>query len=242
MGYHDFSNWKALGDGYAPYYLGFELETDDDEYLNARCDFPDYWDVKDQSRVVFEEDGSISGVEAITHPFTIEYFRKTGFEDLVNALDDAGFYTSNRTGLHVHISRKAFTNLGLLKLIYIFRKFQNDVQDFGRRDFNDYCELNGTLCDGFKRPTTKITYSQDNRYLAVNFKKNRTIELRSFKAELDYDYLSSVIEFCNNLVSVCKLPACVISKMRFEQIRDYHLKNYQLVNNNLVATPQNEVR
>jgi hypothetical protein len=217
LGYHDFDDWQFKRLGEEPrIYFGIEIETNNS---GAIANLPNYWDVFDQDSVcVFESDGSISGVEAITHPMTIEYYRKHKLNGLLSALDKAGFVTSNGTGIHVHISKKAFTKLGLLKLIYIFNKFEKDICDFAERNNNRYCQVNKSLVDGNKTIRDKICNQSEERYQVVNLENDATVEIRIFKSTFNQTKLDQIMEFCHNLIDVCKLPVTQIAKMSFNQI------------------------
>ena len=215
MEYHDFDDWKPLKlrePNESKYYLGFELETDNESAIK---NLPDYYNVGDHSKVVFEHDGSIYGVECISQPFTIEWYRKYGFKDLTDALSNAGFDVCSDTGIHVHISKGAFTDLGILKLIWLFRKHWEDIEEFSGREMNGYARLNKSICNGYysgsnamrlSKLENKITYQKGERYQAINLEKEITVEIRIFQSSLKYERLTEIVEFCNNLVEIVKLP------------------------------------
>ena len=231
MGYHDFSNWKFLfnpSEEKPRTYFGLEIETQDNRG-QARNEFPDHWDVENRKFVVFERDGSISGIECITHPFTYEWF-KTHEEpkNLLKALKKSGFTVDDGAGIHVHISKKAFTEMGMLKLVYIIRRHKEDIEDnIGDRKMGHYCRCNHDLIYG-DTVSRKLREQSNDRYQAINFCKTPTVELRFFKSTLEFSMLDAIMDFCNNLVQICKLPMVEIAKMSYEDITGFHKRESQV--------------
>lgn len=164
----------------------------------------------------FKTDASIGyGLEFITHPFSPSFFNshKSNFETIFKALQAAGGYAgveygADQCGIHVHMSKKSFTPLQIVKLF----KFIYDNDDFtftlsGRRDrdwFDRYCGTKDTE-DG-ERYANKLNFNNigknkrthHDRHSAIHM-TDETIELRIFDSTLNLSKFTRTIETCEAL-------------------------------------------
>ena len=99
------------------------------------------------------------------------------------------------TGLHIHLNRAWFTPLATGKLLV----FINSEDPVIRRNI---IRLAGRKsCDMAKIKAKKLApgYSNRDRYEAVNFQHEGTIELRLFKGTLNSNHILADIEFAHAL-------------------------------------------
>lgn len=120
----DLNFLKVAGEAEA-LFLGFELEVPTSSYQELS---QAVYDSAGQAEEVLycKEDGSIDGVEIVSHPMTHAYLRESFDFSMLSRTSDAGQYLRGTPGdgygLHVHVSRKGFRNeahaLRWLLLIY----------------------------------------------------------------------------------------------------------------------------
>ena len=134
--------------GTAPYYLGVELEIGTNEN-DAR---PIYeWASGNGASDLFfcKEDGSVAGFEIVTHPMSPEWFKAfnwPGFFDMLN--DQYPTYRNrepNGHGLHVHVSRTAFTRpIDLCRWSYLINRNSEHVERVARRSSSSWAQFTAT--------------------------------------------------------------------------------------------------
>lgn len=204
-------------------YIGFELETEKDDSNLSRADFckkiNDTINKKMNTQFLyFKEDGSLDcGVEIVSHPFTLDFFRQN--EDLFRILCTTASsmnYTSHNSkncGLHVHINRQYFGDnyeeqeKNIEKLILFFEYFKEKIQKFSRRTDFHYCHF---LSDNGERKEKicNLKYIKENkgqnRYVAVNVENSNTVEVRIFRGTLNADTFIATLQWVFNLVRIVK--------------------------------------
>lgn len=153
-------------------------------------------------------DSSLSyGFEIVTMPFTWEYMTKNRerFLPMFQLRNEgARSYNTSTCGMHVHMSRAAFSHLQLLKFIVMFY----DYPDFtfrvsrrtrGRFDCYARCEKPDNVVDLARHNSPTWAGGRG----ALNFSNYHTIECRIFRGTLNpygwfanMEYLKSLFDFC----------------------------------------------
>jgi hypothetical protein len=180
-------------------YLGVEMEFQVDKHKQGRL----YTGDKLQDHALMKDDGSISnGFEIVTRPSG--YF--THINKLGSFLDDLPDYIHPHSscGMHVHISRTAFTWLGAGKFTEFFNRVvnKNFIKAIAGRGTTSYSAQDETL-------DIKAPYNQRAndisvpRYNFVNLQNSKTIELRIFatpanklELEIRMQFVKAMIEYC----------------------------------------------
>ena len=197
--------------GKGQYYLGFELEVEarnESRYVGAEI----AQDILG-SHAYMKDDGSLSdGFEIVTHPHTLEAYKKDFNWDFIPKLKREGFrsWNTDTCGLHVHVSRTAFGTgespwgrsnrdqlilkrqaheLRFMKLIY---DNQRQVERIAGRAGNHYATFQDK---GKLVPKLKYGNQTSGRYSAINTENDSTLEVRVFKGSLRVERVMSALEF-----------------------------------------------
>lgn len=211
-GWHEELSFKSLTDENTHLYFGTEVETEGNTE-NRVCVTP-YTDL-----FHLEHDGSLGrgGFEIISQPMSWEYLKanKDRIGEMFKALQNAGQMghdaPSGNCGLHIHVSRNAFTNDEAIKrAIILVNGFAPDMQLFARRRGTCYCRYSGSFNYGKK--TQRIldgTYETIDKYghnVAVNIanhdRRKNTVEFRIFKSTLSLPTYLAAVEFVKNIVEI----------------------------------------
>ena len=181
-------------------YMGIELEYQADKPKGGRL----YTGDKLKGHALMKDDGSISnGFEIVTRP--AGYW--THVNKLSSFLDDLPEHIHPHTscGMHVHISRTAFTYLGAGKFTEFFNRPENKkfVQLIAGRGETQYQKADPTW-------DLKIPYNQAikdysyNRYNYVNVSNKKTIELRIFATPANKMEFMIRMQFVKAMIEYCK--------------------------------------
>lgn len=210
MDYHDFNDWEVYGEHGIT--KGFELEISTDNRNDVVQDIHDILD----DFVVFENDGSINGVEMITNPFTRDYWDKKSVQDdiknVFDVLKEHGCGT-NGCGLHVHVNRSQLATDTLSSddvidnIIIIMETFKNELTKFSRRTKSALNDWASFLTDDNETLTFKAIKDKKRcagRYVALNLSNRKTIEFRIFKSTMKYNELMATLELVDNIVDIAR--------------------------------------
>jgi hypothetical protein len=182
-------------------YYGVELEFECDEQNSRK-----FYASKINSEFIYcKSDGSLKyGIEAVSHPATFDYWMKRDPYKNVFNLAKLGCRSHDTTtcGLHVHISRTAFTNEEHLKrFMKIFYRNPSRIMRFSRREKNklhEWASVDGVDDNAIDY---KAKHGDDpNRRTAVNTQNSNTIEVRIFKGTLNKVTFYKTIEFCDAIL------------------------------------------
>lgn len=209
-------------------FFGFELETEmarspysRDEFCKKMHEEINVKLCNGRVLIYFKSDSSLrSGVEIVSHPFTIDYFYENIniFKRIVEYAKELNYKshdTNGRCGLHVHINRDYFgndSNSCVNNIVLFTETFKDELKILSRRSNYEYCNFlsdyssnrkigNYNLAMGLKFIDEK---KSNNRYNVVNNKNDKTIEIRVFRGTLDFVGFASSLEFCFNLARVVK--------------------------------------
>jgi hypothetical protein len=185
--------------GTAPYHLGIELEVECGRGVRNPTiseGVEEVYGCLGRNRTYLKSDGSLNnGFEIVTHPHSLDEYHKLDWSFLDN-LKSQNFrsWNTETCGLHVHISRTAYTNkshmLRFIKFIYDNKKqvqlLSGRSSDWAR--FNDKGRLIHKISDsGY--------FVGDGHYSAVNTENSETLEVRVFRGSLRKERVLSAIEF-----------------------------------------------
>lgn len=191
-------------------FFGFELEVPTDE-PNEVAEVL-YNGVGDSENLLYcKEDGSIQGVEIVSHPMTHKYFRECFPFDMFKARREPTTLLRRREppegyGLHVHVSRAGFDDEAhVLRWLLLIYRNQDAMEALSRRtaaqwaNFQDYGR-----CEEKARNITRDRYSGDTypyyegeRYVAVNAQNRDTFEIRVFRSTWNEQQFRAAIDFAH---------------------------------------------
>jgi hypothetical protein len=208
--------------GKGPLYLGVELEVEcfgswnPDEVAEKiltkvnGCDTEQY--------IYCKEDSSIdNGVEIVTHPMSFQWIKDNEnlFNDLsamLRKLKTYG-YKSGRAGMHIHLSRKAFSNLHLYKMkvwSINHRKFIFKLSQRSENSFNEWA-WPGEKCYAIKGIKNRHSY-MGCRSEAINLTSACTVELRVFRSSTAQDSFWRKVEFAQALYEFTKVISIKVAE------------------------------
>lgn len=154
------------------------------------------------------------------------------------------FITSNRCGLHIHLSVEDFDDKELIDLYYIYQNIQPILKYYVRKDrlSNKYCSkipklTKQTLSDIRKKLTTKTFDNEEvvnakklkdihtgKHWDGINFSsipEHGTLELRMMEGTLDYDKIVQWIKLHMRIIDWVKSnnnPELLTTKLDFKEI------------------------
>lgn len=193
------NTWRPKGNYPAEALLGLELEVGgrSRDIADIVRDFDD-----SEHHLYMKEDGSISGVEIVTHPATLRWSRDFDWDSLLRNLRQAGCEIDEGYGLHVHVSRNAFRRVGqrstphqMTWLMFMYRN-ATDLQRLARRYGSRWASFRTPEPGELKMKSQDIR-SRDDRYVAVNCNNAKTYELRFFKSTLRTSEFMAALELAD---------------------------------------------
>lgn len=152
-----------------------------------------------------ENDGSLeNGFEMVTaytgldvHAEQLAFF-KSGLRGAIS-------HDSDNCGLHVHICKADMSTLHGAKMILFINDQANQklIKAIARRDGSSYAKFKNKQADkdwlksavGCETKRSQLRNLNHDRYEALNFKNDKTIEFRLFKGSLVYETIMSCLEF-----------------------------------------------
>jgi len=196
-------------------FIGIELE------IEADCDADDGADhrltlLKDAAAVKAAHpamycvhDGSINnGFEIVTHPMTFRYFdaHRKEFSALLAEMARKGYtsYQSGRCGIHIHVSKAAFGNWHLYKLmhfVYTQPEFIRAISQRTTESIRRWASLHGEQSELHMLPSIAKSKYAFEKYYAINLLHDNTIEFRMFRGTLNRDSFFKNVEFIHALWS-----------------------------------------
>ena len=213
-GYKPSPIFHNIGEKVPRTYFGVEMEVEN--LGDAYCTNDAIYDIKKHSNneelFYIKADGSLNnGFEIVTHPCTLAY-HKTRFPwaQIKDTLDSWSCSAESTCGLHIHVSKRIYSELDLIKLaLFIFNVGnQHYINLIARRKFNSWSSRKN-LEDCKKKD---LKYSQ-SRYEAVNFTNDKTVEFRMFKGTIKPEIVIASIEFVDSVTNFVKSSSiAVVSK------------------------------
>lgn len=202
-----------------PLYMGYELEcecVEGDRDEGALFVLQTVNRGADPSRglVYLKEDGSLDhGFEIVSHPATLGFYMNHFPWEGISGLRRMGFnaWKSRTCGLHIHVSRSAFTDD---KHLTLFVKFlydnRNELVQFAGRNSDRYASwdklkfTNGyndwgsgdVVSEGLPK-FIKSGSRNNDRFTAVNLRNRDTVELRFFRPSLRPETVQAALMMCD---------------------------------------------
>ncbi len=198
--------YKFYGKG--PLYFGIELEIEfhgqNPDILIAAADQPYFF---------LKHDGSIcEGAEVVSHPASFKWindnFQNTWEKVLKVRNEGMRSFKTETCGIHIHMSKKAFSKFHLYKFLRFFRENVDFVTKISQRtegNLNQWSALdsNESICYQAKRGCT------EERYVAVNLNPPKTVEIRIFRGNLLDTAFRKNLEFCKALFDFTAKSSCL---------------------------------
>jgi hypothetical protein len=151
-------------------------------------------------------DGSLeNGFEIVSIPATINYHSSMWKEFLRSPVrNHLVSYKKKTCGIHVHMSKEAFSPLALGKFMTFINhpknaEFINAVAQRGSNKYNVREETKVSRGKNRKTFTTKDGHPYRDHYAAVNLLSPHTVEVRIFKGTLHYPSVMKNLQFCHAL-------------------------------------------
>lgn len=143
---------------------------------------------------LLKHDGSLAedGFEIVTAPATYKVHRIAWKKFFNNSAKELTSWASGRCGIHVHISRDAFSAPHLGKFLVFINDSGNKkfVAKIAGRTSQEWCAFKDKkITDGWRYPF------DGERYEAVNLTNSKTIELRIFRGTTKESSFMKNIEF-----------------------------------------------
>lgn len=168
----------------------------------------------DSSKFYLKRDSSITGdydddggFEIVTHPMTYAAHKETGWRDILKELkdNDAYSYDDNTCGIHIHISRKNFSNFHWWKVLEFIWTCKSYVKQFAQRNGNyQYCSYySPENCGGWSNMKSAAPH-QYSRTSHINFHNSKTVEFRLFRGTTDIKRFWASMQFVHSLMDFCK--------------------------------------
>lgn len=191
--FHDAIDWTSDATP-GVLFMGAELEME-----NVR-DHVEYWydtnghgeDYSEPKFSFWKEDGSLgdSGAELVTMPATLDGIRATFPWDAIDHLHTKGaraFHTGT-CGMHIHVSRSAFTPTHLWRFVKLQTKNVGMCEAIAQRSQSSWARWSshGNVDDSGASLPDYVKGKDHNhkRYVAINFQNHATVELRYFRGNM----------------------------------------------------------
>ena len=195
-------------------HFGVELEIDHGGTVSSHAKQLLEIANRDAENLYIKTDGSLDeGLELVTHPMTLEYqLNEMPWDEVLRKAQDLGYlsHAAGTCGLHVHISRLAFSctyeqqDAAIARLLYFVEKFWAELLRFSRRtqsQMNRWAARYGIRLT----PADQMCHAKNScagRYTAVNLTNSDTVEIRMFRGTLKLNTLKATLQMVNHLVEV----------------------------------------
>lgn len=202
-----------------PLYMGIELEVeagmaDRDEGADDLLSTVNYG-FGHEGVVYLKEDGSLNhGFEIVSHPATLGFYMNHFRWEGITKLRRHGFKSWNAStcGLHIHLSRTAFTSDKHLTVFVMFLfKNANQLIQFAGRNSERYATWEkGKFMNAYNNWTSgdveielslpkfiKMGRRNEDRFTAINLRNRDTIELRFFRPSLRPETVQAALQMCD---------------------------------------------
>jgi hypothetical protein len=202
-------DWRMLRAEPGILYMGIELEV---EKMSPHAN--DFLELANETSynphfVYLKSDGSLSstGVEIVTMPATLDAFKQLWPQHAMDRVRGYGArsYHYHNCGFHIHVSRTAFTPSHMWKFARFQMRNASLCQRVGQRENSSYAEwyaINDSLQN--LPNIVKGKDSNRSRYIAINFQRNDTVEMRYFKGNILEAAIMKNVEFIDSIYEYTK--------------------------------------
>lgn len=155
--------------------------------------------------IMIKEDGSIDyGFEVVTKPLSME-----DAIDVCKKICDCsqkGCYESSTTGVHIHISKAALSQIQICKMISIFGELESDIVNIARRSSSSWAKISKKKFAKIREEGYSyfIQNEREERYRAINLQNEHTVEFRVFSGTMDKSTIEAYILFVSAIVIASK--------------------------------------
>jgi hypothetical protein len=151
--------------------------------------------------MALESDGSLNhGFEMVTGWTGLDVHAKQ-LQLFQNPIRGLKSHDTQTCGLHVHICKKGMSLFHAVKMVLFINDSGNQrlVRSLARRDSSRYSQVKNKKA-GYEWLTNaksgnNLKYLNADRYEALNFQNDRTVEFRMFKGTLRYATIMACLEF-----------------------------------------------
>lgn len=192
-------------------YMGIELEMDfsiDDGNSDNTNEMKDF--VLNQKKYGYsffygKHDGSLNsyGIEIVSHPATLQYHLETNYwKDMLNKASSLGFKSNDcsQCGIHIHCNKDYFSSYEIQKLDALLNWHSRTFRRFARRNPRSY----GAFEPNKSRDRLGVNNNCGDRYSALNFHNENTVEWRIFKGNLKYESIMALFELVQGVSDFIK--------------------------------------
>jgi hypothetical protein len=194
----------------APFY-GVEIEVTTDERLAAVEIVESYAG----SLIYCKEDGSVDGVELVTHPMSFDWAMERFPWRMLSALKSEADATiiPQENGIHIHVGRDGFDCPShIYRWLKLWYRNPQDIQRIARRRSSGWAAFSPEHRKGQKQHVMrgKPGYSQyedptmHERYSAINTQNSKTLEVRVFASTLRPVRLKAAIQLVAGTVEYAR--------------------------------------
>jgi hypothetical protein len=168
-------------------YIGFELEVE--------CPGKKPGEIAEltaphEEWLYCKSDASLTnGFEIVSHPATLGVHKKETYKELFKALSNAGCrsHDTKTCGLHFHVCRDNMSEGHKVRLGMLIAFCKPEFEKLARRSENNYAKFKKVDRDILK-------YHSYDRYSALNWQNDHTVEFRMFKGTLKYETFMASME------------------------------------------------
>ncbi len=226
---------KMQGEHKGGLFFGIELEVDaiNKRSTMSRDDVPDAVLTKNEKTakalkeampfIYCKRDGSVpGGFEIVTHPMSYSWILKNKeLFDPIWGLVKKGYvsHDSGLCGMHIHMSKAAFTPMHLYKFMQFFQKNEDFILVVSQRDAADLARWAAVKYEGVpKSHMARIAMDKgghSSRRQAVNLTPSNTVEIRIFRGTLKKERFFKNLEFCQALyefTQIVSVANCTLEK------------------------------
>jgi hypothetical protein len=166
-----------------------------------------------------KHDGSLRdrghmGFEVVSHPFSWNVYKdnKEKWDKMLSFIRSGGWtsYKSGNAGIHIHMSKGAFTSFQLYKFLqFIYdEENRNFIVGIAQREPNEYCVFDerdrSSLPQVVKEKKNQDPEFCKARHAAVSLMYTPTVEVRVFRGTLKTSSFHKNFEFCKALYEFTK--------------------------------------
>lgn len=187
--------------------------------------------------VIAKYDGSLNyGIEFVTQPMTVKAHKELNW---IRSLHHRGIYSysTQNTGIHVHIPKAFFTTKTLWLFLALHEQFIQRSEDrdmfeyiSGRKD-RGYARWRMPYYDNGYERTDKMNVAKNKRMDSerssmLNLHPSYTIELRYFKGNINYETVHGQLEFIQamydfvNIIDKC-VPPIVLQRVKEDYVQHF---------------------
>ncbi len=217
-----------LPDEVEKFYMGIELEV---ECIGIPMSITVDKTIDIGSYLFCKEDGSLScnGVEIVSHPATFDWLNENFDKKWMPVLDlrkqGLKSFKTGTCGIHIHMSRNAFSMLHLYKFMAFFyqnKKFVEKISQRGGEGLDRWAQIDGRANKNLAGKAKG--FDGTDKYTCLNLTPD-TVECRIFKGNLDPSKFKRNYEFLHALYMFTR--ECSLKKVQSYEFLEYVCSVYQ---------------